>query len=149
MRKTYVNSKLVQVVGEDGLLRTQETSKTHVVHVEDTDKFFMIYYNMLKSFYQIKYLKDVMLLVKLASLADYDTGVVTVAVKTRELICEEIHVTKTNLSAMFGRLIELGLIFGSKGIYTINEGVFWKGESKTRRAFLKEEGLDFILRFKL
>jgi predicted transcriptional regulator len=147
MKKKLVNSKTVQRTTPEGILVDQEISKTYVIKLDDTDKFFMIYYNMLRGFYQIKYLKDVMLLIRLVEMADYNTGTVTIAAKTREDLCKELEVTRSNLSPMFKRLVDLELIFGEKGVYTINEGVFWKGDASIRRDILKERGLEFILKF--
>lgn len=147
MKRKLVNSKTIQKMTPDGVLTDQEVSKTYVIKLDDTDKFFMVYYNMLKSFYQIKYLKDVMLLIRLVEMADYNTGVVTIAAKTREDLCKELDVSKSNLSPMFKRLLDLELLSGGKGVYTINEGVFWKGDAAIRRDVLKEKGLEFILKF--
>ena len=147
MAEQVVNTHSIQTVTPDGELVSLDVSKTYIIKLDESDKFFMVYYNMLKSFYQIKYLKDVMLLIKLVELADYNTGVVTIATKTREAISKELNVNKSNLSAMFKRLSDLELIRGEKGVYTINEGVFWKGEASVRRNIMKERGIEFILKF--
>lgn len=142
-----LHTKQTTSTDEDGNLVIQDVEKTYVVKLAENDKFFMVYYNMLKSFYKIKYVKDVMLLVKLAELADYNTGEVTIATKTREDICSELEITKSNLSPIFKRLIELGLLSGEKGVYKINEAVFWKGEASIRKSILKEKGIQFVLQF--
>lgn len=147
MAERIVNTRTLETVTPDGELISLDVSKTYIIKLDESDRFFMVYYNMLKSFYQIKYLKDVMLLIKLVELADYNTGVVTIATKTRESICKELGVNKSNLSSMFRRLRDLELIYGEKGVYTINEGVFWKGEATIRKNILKEKGIEFILKF--
>lgn len=147
MAERIVNTNSIQTVNPDGELVSLDVSKTYVIKLDESDKFFMVYYNMLKSFYQIKYLKDVMLLIKLVELADYNTGIVTIATKTRQSISNELNVNKSNLSVMFKRLVDLELIRGEKGVYTINEGVFWKGEASLRKAIMKERGIEFILKF--
>jgi hypothetical protein len=147
MQEKIINSGIKQIITPDGELVSQEISKTFVVKLEDSDRFFMVYYNMLKSFYKIKYVKDIILLVKLVGMAEHNTGVVTIAAKTREVLCKELGVSKPNLSPMFKRLLNLELIFGDKGVYTINEVAFWKGEASIRREVLKDKGMEFILKF--
>ena len=149
MNKKVVFSKTTVHQDANGKTVLSDESKTFTIKLDDSDKFFMVYYNMMKSFYQIKYVKDVMLLIKLVELADYNTGVITLATKTRESLCKDLDVAKSNLSSMFKRLVELQLIFGEKGVYTINECVFWKGDAVIRRDLLKTRGLEFILKFTL
>jgi len=120
MKKQVVLSHTKQIMTPDGELIEQDVSKTYTIKLDENDRFFMVYYNMLKSFYQIKYVKDVMLLVKLVELADHNTGIVTIAAKTREELCRDLQVSKFNLSPMFKRLLDLELISGDKGVYTIN-----------------------------
>ena len=59
---------------ETGEVKIVEVQKLQTIKVDSEDKFFAIYYNMLKTFYQIKYIKDVLLLIKLTQLANYITG---------------------------------------------------------------------------
>lgn len=147
MSERLVNTHSLEVRDENGKLIKQDIKKTFIIKLDDSDRFFMVYYNMLKSFYHIKYVKDVFLLVRLIEMADHNTGVVTIAAKTRETLCNELEVSKSNLSPMFKRLLDLELISGDKGVYTINEAAFWKGDAAIRRDILKDKGLEFTLKF--
>lgn len=147
MKKKIVQTTTNQIITSDGELVSQDISKVYTIKLEDSDKFFMVYYHMLKSFYQIKYVKDVMLLIKLVELADHNTGIVTIAAKTRDILCSILDVSKSNLSPMFKRLLQLELITGDKGVYIINEAAFWKGDANIRRDILKDKGMEFTLKF--
>jgi hypothetical protein len=126
-----------------------EVKKTHLVTLSDADKFFMVYLSMLRSFYEIKYVKDVFILVKMAEMAEYNTGNVKVTMEDRADICKEINIKQSNLSASLTRLISMNLLTGGKGKYTINAGLFWKGDSKERKKLLISRGLDFNITFKI
>ena len=148
MKKTFIESRSIQTVDPtSGEVIITDTHKIHKVILEDEDRFFMVYFNMLKTFYQIKYIKDVLLLVKLAELANYNTGEVLIPTSTRQQLCEELEVSKPYISTAFKRLCDLGLLEGDKGRYKLNEAAFWKGDAKTRKQALKDKGLEFKIKF--
>jgi hypothetical protein len=126
-----------------------ETKKVHLITLTDADKFFMVYLSMLRSFYEIKYVKDVFILVKMAEMAEYNTGNVKLTMDDRADICKTINIKSSNLSASLTRLISMNLLAGGKGKYTINAGLFWKGDSKERKRLLLSKGLDFNIKFKI
>ncbi len=150
MAKVFIKSETHQHVDpETGELITFDSSKLHVVKVENEDKFVQVYFEMLKTFYQLKYISDLKLIIELSAQADYNTGQVDLSPKLRENICEKIGLSKSHLSKSLKRLKDLQLIFGERGSYTINEAVFWKGDKKTRKELMKDKGLEFIIQFKL
>jgi hypothetical protein len=150
MKKHYVQSQSTTTVDPDtGQIIITDVQKTHVVTLQEEDRFFMIYLSMLQSFYQIKYVKDVMLLVKLAELCDYNTGKVDLSTQLRAQICEELGIKPSNLSTTFKRLVESKLLVGEKGSYTVNASLFWKGDNKTRKQVLKDKGLEFNIKFQM
>lgn len=150
MKKTFIQSQSTTTVNPDtGEMIITDVQKTHVVTLQDKDKFFMVYLGMLQSFYQIKYVKDVMLLVKFAELADYNTGQMDLSTKLRLEICQELDIKASNLSATIKRLVDLKLLLGEKGSYTLNAGLFWKGDAKTREKVMKERGLELTIKFQM
>lgn len=149
MKKKFLESTSITVRDpKTGLDVKTDVIKIHVVTVEDFDRFYMVYFNMLKTFYEIKYLKDVMLLFKLCEMANFNTGKISLGADDRNDLCAFINVQNSHLSSGLKRLTELGLIFGKKGSYVINEGAFWRGDNVVRGLMLKDRGLDFIIRFK-
>lgn len=150
MAKVFIKSETHQRVDpETGELITFDSSKLHVVKVESEDKFVQIYFEMLKTFYEIKYVSDLKLIVELSAQADYNTGRIDLSPRLRESICEKIGLSKSHLSKSLKRLKELSLISGDRGSYLINEAVFWKGDKKTRKELMSKKGLEFIVQFKL
>lgn len=150
MKRRFVKSETTQRVDpQTGEIIQVDVKKVHEIKLEEKDRFVMIYYEMLKTFYQIKYIKDVFLLIKLVEMANYNTGEVSISTAKREKLCEELQVKNPNLSSMFKRLTELELIEGSRGEYKINEAAFWKGDNKTRLEMLKDKGIEFTIKFKL
>lgn len=149
MKRKFLESTSITVRDpKTGLDVKTDAVKVHVVTMEDFDRFYMVYFNMLKTFYEIKYLKDVMLLFKLCEMANFNTGKISLGADDRVSLCAFINVKNSHLSSGLRRLTELGLIFGKKGSYVINEGAFWRGDNVVRGLMLKDKGLDFIIRFK-
>ena len=146
-KKHFIESTTTTVIDKEGNEVITDEKKLHSVVLDDTDKFYMVYFNMLRTFYQIKYLKDVMLLFKLCEMANFNTGVVSLSANDRNDLCLFLNVLNSNLSTGLRRLRSLGLIFGEKGRYTINESVFWKGDKEMRKQLLKDRGIDFVIRF--
>jgi hypothetical protein len=150
MRKKFINSQTTRVF--DKKLNDWvyvEVQKLHTVTLEEFDRFYMVYFNMMKTFYQIKYLKDVLLLVKLCEDSNFNSGLINLSTQYRVDLCSFLNIRNSHLSSSLKRLSVLGLLIGNKGKYTINEGIFWKGDREIRDALLKDRGLDFIMRFKI
>jgi hypothetical protein len=133
---------------ETGAMEFLDTKKLYSVTFDDSDRFFQVYVGMLQSFYEIKYIKDCFLLVKFAELANYNTGHIELSTKLRGVICEDLSINPSNLSTSIKRLIDAGLLFGDKGSYTINAGLFWKGDAKKRKELLEKDGVELTIQFK-
>lgn len=141
MVKRLTSTKVVQVVNEDtGELVTVETEKNFQVKVQ-VDKFYMCFFEKMSSFYGIKHLSDMKLIVCMCELAEYNSGVVHMTKKVRHLIGETTGISVNNISKNLKRLIAVDLLSESDGDYTINAEIFWKGEQKVRREILNKNGL--------
>ena len=116
---------------------------------DSSSDFVQIYYEMLRTFYSIKYVSDLKLIIELASMANYNTGEIDLSTKKREVLCDRLGIKKTHLSTSLKRLKELNLIRGEKGSYIIEEAVFWKGDKETRKELMKEKDFEFVIQFKL
>jgi len=148
-KRHFISSHTVRSIDKNGNETFFDENKLHSVELDKSDSFYLIYFRMLKTFYEIKYVKDIHLLFKLCELADYNSGIVRLSPEDRTDLCIFLNVQSTNLSTGLKRLKNLGLIIGEKSKYTINESVFWKGDKETRNKVLKERGIDFTIRFKL
>jgi len=148
-KKHFIKSTSVTVRDTNGNTITADEQKIHSITLGDSDYFHMVYLRMFKTFYEIKYVKDVMLLFRLCDMAQFNTGHVSLSAKDRRDLCAFLNMQNSNLSSSLKRLNELGLLNGEMGSYIINEAVFWRGDNSTRNKILKERGLDFIVRFVL
>lgn len=148
-KRHFLSSHTVRTIDKNGNEVYFDENKLHSVELDKSDSFYLIYFRMLKTFYEIKYVKDVHLLFKLCELADYNTGIVRISPEDRIELCDFLNIQNPNLSTGLRRLRELELIEGGKSKYTINPSVFWKGDKETRNRILKEKGIDFTIRFKI
>ena len=145
--KVKTEETMTEITDIHGNKTKVESKKVFIVPVDEADRFFMVYISMLQSFYEIKYVKDVKLLVKLAELANYNTGHVEISSKLRKYICGELGFNQSNLSATLKRLVVLGLLQGDGGSYQLNAGLFWKGDAETRKQIMREMGIDLTIKF--
>lgn len=143
-RKMYQSTTISKVNPETGELEEVEQIKDFVVKV-DTEHFYMCFFEKMASFYGIKHLSDMKLMVSMCELAEFNTGIVHMTRKTRQRLCEQSGITITNLSRNLNRLIAIDLISYDEGDYTINPQVFWKGELKKRKELLEIDGLKFTI----
>ena len=149
-KKAFVESVTQERIDrETGEIIRCDIKKTHIVRLDPEDKFVQIYYEMLRTFYSIKYVSDLKLIIELASMANYNTGEIDLSTKKREVLCDRLGIKKTHLSTSLKRLKELNLIRGEKGSYIIEEAVFWKGDKETRKELMKEKDFEFVIQFKL
>ena len=83
----------------------------------------------------------------MCSMAEYNTGKVSVSTQDRKRLCDLYSIDPSQYSRYIKDLIAKGLITGEKGAYYINPGIFWKGDRSSRFDLLKEGGLEFTLKF--
>lgn len=131
-----------------GEITSVETEK--VFNIKTTPETFTMMYNeYLGKLYGIKHLSDIKLITKFCEIAEYNTGRVVLSSATRDEICEQLNISKPNLSKNIKRLKEQGLITGDKGTYIIDAALFWKGDRKARAALLKDKALTVTINFEL
>lgn len=149
-KKVFLESTTQEYVDSTtGEVKLVETKKLHKITTKSEDRFFQVYYETLASVYQLKYADDLKLLIKLAELAEWNTGRVLLPPTIREEVCKSLEIHTTNLSKSLKRLKEKDLIQGERGDFVINPSVFWKGEKSVREQALKEGGLYFTIKFSI
>lgn len=131
-----------ETIDEDGVLQIVETEKTFVQKI-DTEKFYMCFFEKMSSFYGIKHLSDMKLMVAMCELAEFNSGIVCMTQKTRTKLSEKAGISISNISKNLKRLVDIQLISYDAGDYQINPEVFWKGETKVRRELLMLGELKF------
>jgi hypothetical protein len=127
---------------QTGELKKVETLKEFVQNV-DVDRFYMCFFEKMASFYGIKHLSDMKLMVALCEFAEFNSGTVFMTQRTRQRIAEKTGISLTNISKNLKRLIAIELITYNAGDYQINPEVFWKGDIKTRKELLRLDGIQF------
>ena len=109
------------------------------------ETFYMSFIENMSGFFKLKSSSDIKLLVKMCTIAEFNTGTVSLATATRITIAEELDITNSQISKSINNLIALKLITGGKGIYTINPSVFWKGDAKSREALMKNNSINITI----
>lgn len=144
LTKQFITQKVNEETGE---LMVVETEKHFNINVT-TETFTMIYNDYLHKFYGLQHVSDLKLITKFCEIAEFNTGKVVIAPSTRDEICEELSISKPNLSKNIKRLKENGLITGDRGTYMVDPKLFWKGDRKVREKLLKEQGITVTLTFR-
>ena len=143
MSKRLTGTKTIQRVDEEtGELLTIETEKNFLVKV-DSERFYMCFFEKMSSFYGIKHISNMKIMVAMCEQAEFNTGIVTMSKRVRAIIGEKTGVSMSNISKNLKRLISIDLIAEINGDYVINPEVFWKGELKKRSELLEVDGLKF------
>lgn len=149
-QKVISKTNTKTVLGSDGMETVVEDEKIITVHLKDTDRYYMTFIEQVSSFLGLSGGNDIKLLTILCTRAEWNTGVVRLTKIDREEIVNEIGIHPSNLSKSLKRLVELNLLDGSNGLYTINPMVFWKGRLEERNKLLKsDEGVKWTLNFKV
>lgn len=119
------------------------------IRTRSTDEFYMTYIKFMGPIFNIKSANDMNVLAMLCTMMNYDTPKVYLPKERREEICEKIGIVSSVLSRSLASLKQLGLISGDNGTFEINPYIFWKGNSKKRIQYLKSEGMELRIRFKI
>ncbi len=122
------------------------TNKTYSVKT-DPENFYMTYIESLASFFQIKSLLDIKLIIRFCTLAEYNSGRVLITSSLRRELLEGMNIDKYQLSKSIKKLKELNLLTGDHGTYYLNPDIFWKGTNSMRRELIKKKQLNITISF--
>ena len=147
MKKFLATKTECTTTNPDGREIRTVTQHTHVINCGKEDQFYMVYFKHLSSYFQINSVKELYLIAEMCSMAEYNTGKVSVSTQDRKRLCDLYSIDPSQYSRYIKDLIAKGLITGKKGAYYINPGIFWKGDRSSRFDLLKEGGLEFTLKF--
>lgn len=149
MKRKLKNETIEEYVDpETGEHKILTKSKHYSIAVKDSEKFYMVFFENLASFYQINSTKQIFLLSKLCEMAEYNTGSVDLSSNKRKKLIEHLKIDKSYLSRCLKSLVNKNLIVKEGTNIVINPKVFWKGSTNERDKVLKE-GLDFKITFKM
>lgn len=122
-----------------------EKTKRQTVKIE-SGQFYMTFIDFMAPIFQLKNSTDKSVLSWLCCNAQFDSGKVILSAKERKICCENLGISRSMLSKSLKNLSDKRLIAGDDGSYFVNAQIFWKGDLKTRNAFIdsKEFEINFI-----
>lgn len=112
-----------------------------------TEHFYITYINSVSERLKITRMADRNILELMCCKANYDTGIVVISKKEKLLMCEQIGIKVQSYYNSIKRLLQLGLISGEYGTYTISPLVFWKGSEDERNKLIKKNKLSYTVSF--
>lgn len=115
------------------------TNKRFKIKVEQ-DSFYMTYIESISGIFKLTSAVDIKILIKLCTLATFDTGDVQLSPHIRLEILKSVGLSTQQLTNSLNNLKKKHLITGIRGDYKLNPLVFWKGSNETRNNMLKGDG---------
>lgn len=132
MKKGIFQEVTNKRLGENGNLIEETAIKTWTSSNKISEPFFFTYINCISWIYGLKSITTIKILYKLLERAEFNTNKVEISSKKRSEIIKELEITDSSFTKCLNQLIDLNILQGSKGSYTIDENFFWKGDRKTR-----------------
>ena len=150
MGKRLVSEKTEEYLDKDGSVKIRTTEKEYVVKCEQ-DEFYMVFVNFVRWMYNIKSIGALKLLPRLLSMAEINTGIISLVPGIRASIMEELDMSDSLFAKALKELIdnkallreyrectdkETGEIIKKeiRGQYRANPEMFWRGKLRDRRA---------------
>ena len=132
---------LDRTTGEIGFAETVKKQKITI----ESESFYMVFIDYMAPLFSLKNGTSKAVLSKLCEMAEFNTGKVNLSISARDKICKQLDIKKSTLSMCLKELVEKKLIAGSKGTYTINAQIFWKGDLRSRSAYINSK--EFTISF--
>jgi len=132
--------KIETVDTETGEIITLVSAKEYSTKVE-SDRFYMTFIDYIAPLYKLKSENARKILAWMCSHAEYNTGIISLTTADRQQMAEEIDICANTITNNLAALKKLNLISGDKGKFQINPQIFWKGDTKTRKALLDDKEL--------
>lgn len=139
MKTILSESKVEQRVDyETGEIVNETVSKTFFINTK-SEPFFLTYVKGLSIIYGIKSAAALRLLYKILELSEFNKTEVQITAPKKKEILKELEISEPCFTKSIKILNDKGLVTGSRGLYTISEDIFWKGDAKTRKALLESK----------
>ena len=136
----YEQSVIREIVDrETGEILTAETSKVFTKKITD-DNFYMTFIDYVSPYFKLPP-NAMKVLTWMCKNAEFNTGKVTLASKTRDQLAKDTGISPTTITSNLSTLKKAKLISGERGEFIINPQIFWKGELRARREILKDANL--------
>lgn len=133
----------------NGTWEEVENKKVHKIKIRPEDEFYMVYIKYMAPYYQLKYADDIKILSKLCEWAEFEKGIVYLTAGRRHELTETLGIHNSNISKSLNRLSEAKHISGTRGEFTINPTIFWKGSKNSRMELMRKESIQVTFNFEL
>lgn len=141
MKKRIYQKETVYIDKETGEEISQTVEKGFYEKVKSEEHFFMTYIDVIAPWFGLKPESAKAVLMWMNKNAQWNTGIVLLPQKIRNTICEELSISQQTLSNCLSALKKSKLISGEKGEFRINPKIFWKGDTASRKALLKNKAI--------
>lgn len=146
MKTILSESKIEQRVdAETGEIVNETISKTFFINTK-SETFFLTYVKGLSIIYGIKSAAALRLLYKILELSEFNKTEIQISAPKKKEILKELEISEPCFTKSMKILNDRGLVTGSRGLYTISEDIFWKGDAKTRKALLDARATEIIIK---
>ena len=130
--KEFVNT-------QTGEVETIVTSKTFSIQTTP-ENFYFTFIDTISAFIGVKSALEIRLIIYLCTIAEFNTGKISITAGKRIEIQKYLEIDKTYLSTLLKNLKTKGLIKGNRGEFELNPMLFWKGSLNAREKFLNDSG---------
>ena len=142
LMKKMKNSKEITVVdATTGEIKEVTTEVSYFEKIKSEEHFFMIFIESMAPFFNLKSDTCKTILMKFCTMAEWNTGIVTLSAAKRKELCQELNCTNQTFSNCLTLLKKNKLIDGKDGEFKINPQIFWKGDTSSRKELLKDKAI--------
>lgn len=137
-KQKIIQSTYREVIdNQTGEVLQVETSKTFQKKVK-SQRFYITYIDYISPLYDLRSegAKDV--LSYLCTIAEFNTGKVSLTTNGRKTLCEKLKISNNSLTNYLAKLKDSNLISGNNGDFLINPQIFWKGSTEERDKILED-----------
>lgn len=141
MKKRIYQQDVVFINKETGEEISQTTQKEFYEKVKSEEHFFMTFIDVIAPWFGLKPESAKAVLMWMNQNAQWNTGIVLMPQKVRDAVCTKLGISQQTLSNCLSALKKSKLISGEKGEFRINPKIFWKGDTASRKALLKNKAI--------
>lgn len=148
--KGFVSSSTRTITDENGIVRVRTESKQFVYKSEE-DPFYSVFLSYVKWMFSLSSAVAIKVLLYMLSIAEFNTGRVSLTTGVRSGIMDELGIKPQSLSRAIRELTDNNAVSKDyyidratgeqkfrKGEYVINPQMFWKGDLKKRKELIVE-----------
>jgi len=133
MKHKYYEKHVDVIDPETGEIIGNVENEKRFVYTEESDKFYMTFFEFMAPVYKLKGENVRNILAWLCENAEFNTGKVYLPAPRVDELSQFLHVPKQSIYNGLNELKKSNLISGARGCYQINPEIFWKGDFQSRK----------------